>query len=220
MRPQIGQELSSIDGIGGTRRAGCDRRHAAIAGSTGISRTCRATPSTMRCISRPKPTSCAGRSPRELASPAPPITAAATGQPRISAIAVSAGASRAAERGEARQAHRAAHPQQPLGAAMVLGADQDQRAAPQAARDLEIPAAPAGIRRDDVFVRHEEVASARRAALLFGAGLAPIGEVQGALAPRRCGRAARSRAGRYGSARASRCSRHLSRSQPRSSGPR
>src|SRR6185437_2722473 len=97
------------------------------------------------------------------ASPSTPITVAAVGASRMSAAAV------------------------------VLGADQDEGAAPQAARDLDVPVVPALVGDDKIFLRREEAHEAAEQHLLLVAAVAPIGEIEGALAPGEARRLARLR---------------------------
>ena len=205
MRLQIGQKFRQHrSGPCGAVRRGIGARTAGscATGSTGISRACLATASMMRCISRPKPTSCQTIT-AELISPTAPIAAAVSGQPRISANAVSAAQLRSRNRRSGKTASRSAPASSRFAPPWFSRADEDQRAAAQAARDLEIPIAPAGIRHDEIFLRHEEIHQPADQRLFLGSGLAPIGEMEGARRPSRCGRAARSRPGRYGLASAS-----------------
>src|SRR6185437_16170862 len=67
-----------------------------------------------------------------------------------------------------------------LAVAVILGADQHQRTAPQAAGDLEVPLVPALVRHDKIFLRNEEAHEAAQQRLLVVARLAPVGEIEGA----------------------------------------
>src|SRR5262249_53978195 len=67
---------------------------------------------------------------------------------------------------------------------MILGADQDEGAAPQAACDLDVPVVPALVGDDEIFLRRQEAHEAAEQDLLFVAAVAPVGEIEGTLAPR------------------------------------
>src|SRR5690348_11090092 len=86
IRPQIGQKFRQQNQ---TVRGALIGNGALASGSTGISGIGLATASMMRCISLRNPTSCQTIA-TELISPAVPIAAAVSGQPRIIAKAVSA----------------------------------------------------------------------------------------------------------------------------------
>src|SRR5258708_14705166 len=81
------------------------------------------------------------------------------------------------------QPHLAAHAQQPLYSAVVLADDHYIGAAPQAARNLEVPVAPALVEHDEVFLRREKRHEAAEQELLLVAALTPLREKAGALAP-------------------------------------
>src|SRR5579884_3285846 len=117
-------------------------------------------------------------------SPGAAAVFAAIGLVNVGVIGNQGGVGPHEEAREAGEAHRAAHPQQTLHAAMVLGADHDERAAPQAARDLEVPVAPAGIDDDEIFLRQQEIHEAAEQRLFLGRILAPIGKRERTRAPR------------------------------------
>src|SRR5437879_1868819 len=81
---------------------------------------------------------------------------------------------------DAREPHLAAHVEEPLGAAMVLGRDRELRLRPDPAIDLEVPAVPARVDRDQVLARDEEVHERREERLLLVALLAPVADREAA----------------------------------------
>src|SRR5262249_32559858 len=82
-----------------------------------------------------------------------------------------------------RQADCTANSEKPLVASVIFGADRDQRATAQTARDLEVPNAPTGIGRDKIFVRHQKIGQSGQQHLLLGSGSAPVRELEGARFP-------------------------------------
>ncbi len=163
-----------------------------------------ATASMMRCISRPKPTSCQPITPR-LTRPtrrrSPRRPAPAEDQRHRASRARVA---RAAAQAEARQPHRAAHPQKPLGAAVVLG--DRPRPAPGStgrARSCRSQLLQPVSGTTKYFCGSEKIHQPAEQRFLLGRRLAPIRQSEGAAPPRDAGALLGRRRGRYGRASAS-----------------
>src|SRR5580658_1002338 len=84
---------------------------------------------------------------------------------------------------ETREPERATHAQQPLHAAVILGADEDKGEATQATRDLEVPVVPAFVGDDEILLRREEAHETAQNQLFLVAALAPVREIEGTLEP-------------------------------------
>src|SRR5262245_10267621 len=88
----------------------------------------------------------------------------------------------------ARKAQLGADVEQWLGATVFLGGDGDARLRPDAAEDLQVPPIPAGIDRDQILARDQELHHAAEQRLLLVTLLAPVAQDEGALAQVHVGR--------------------------------